>query len=41
MNPWWLMLIVPVAVYFGFALCALLAAADRVDWERDKAKRGT
>ena len=36
MNPWWLFLIIPVAVYVGFAICALLAAADRADWEQDQ-----
>lgn len=24
-NAWWLLLIVPVAVFFGFMICALLS----------------
>jgi hypothetical protein len=39
MNPWWLMLIVPAAVYFGFAICALLVAGAREDAERERLTR--
>ena len=31
MNPWWLLLIVPVAAGFGFGLCSLLVIASRAD----------
>ena len=39
MNPWRLTLIVPAAVYFDFAVCALLAAGAREDAERERLMR--
>jgi hypothetical protein len=35
MNPWWLLLIVPVAMYFGMVVAGLLFFAKSEEAPRD------